>query len=178
VATTLSKADAPGTLINKFLDPNIDLSLTGIHPSNGDEIVQIDATGIVAGEPRRQATFEQPVDLLRSVPTSGLAVLGLQPHMLRGRPTIDVVLPAAYRYAGDTVLVSHRAAFDMRFLQLKEAATGVRVEQPVLDRLLMSAVLHTQQKSYALESVVERLGVSVVGRHSALGDALVTAECF
>jgi len=53
------------------------------------------------------------------VPAPGLAIHGLHPHMLRGQPTIDAVLPAFHRFASDTVLVAHYAAFDMRFLQLK-----------------------------------------------------------
>jgi DNA polymerase-3 subunit epsilon len=76
------------------------------------------------------------------------------------------------------VLVGHNAAFDMRFLQLKEAATGVVFDQPVLDTLLLSALVHPQQESHRLETIAERLGVPVLGRHSALGDAMVTAEVF
>jgi DNA polymerase-3 subunit epsilon len=64
----------------------------------------------------------------------------------------------------------------MRFLQLKEEPTGVRFTQPVLDTLLLSEVLHANQKLHAIEAIAERLGVGVVGRHTALGDAIVTAE--
>ena len=66
----------------------------------------------------------------------------------------------------------------MRFLQLKEAATGVVFDQPVLDTLLLSALVHPQQESHRLEAIAERLGVPVLGRHTALGDAMVTAEVF
>ena len=155
-----------------------DTETTGLEPSAGDEIIQIGATRIVAGKLRRQESFEQLVDPQRSVPAAGVAIHGIQPEQLRGQPTIDTVLPAFHAFAQDTVLVAHNAAFDMRFLQLKEASTGVRFEQPVLDTLLLSAVAHPQQESHRLEAIAERLAVPVLGRHTALGDAMVTAEVF
>ncbi len=155
-----------------------DTETTGLQPSEGDRIIQIGATRIVAGKLRRQECFEQLVDPQRSLPAAGIAIHGIQPEMLAGQPTIDRVLPGFHAFAQDTVLVAHNAAFDMRFLQLQEEATGVRFEQPVLDTLLLSAVVHPQQESHRLEAISERLDVPVLGRHTALGDAMVTAEVF
>ena len=155
-----------------------DTETTGLNPSEGDEILQIGATRIVAGKLRRHECFEQLVDPQRGIPAAGIPIHGIEPAMVAGQPTIDAVLPAFHAFARDTVLVAHNAAFDMRFLQLKQARTGVAFEQPVLDTLLLSAVVHPQQASHRLEEIAERLGVTVIGRHTALGDAIVTAEIF
>jgi len=66
----------------------------------------------------------------------------------------------------------------MRFLELKEAATGIRFSQPVLDTLLLAALAHPSLKDHGLEVVAERLGLRVIGRHTALGDALLTGDIF
>jgi DNA polymerase-3 subunit epsilon len=155
-----------------------DTETTGLNPSLGDEIIQIGATRIVGGKLRRQECFEQLVDPQRDIPAAGIPIHGIRPEMVRGQPTIDSVLPAFHTFAQDTVLVAHNAAFDMRFLQLKEQRTGVRFEQPVLDTLLLSAAVHPNQQTHGLEAIAERLGVTVLGRHTALGDAMVTAEVF
>jgi len=132
----------------------------------------------VAGRLLRQESFEQLVDPRRDIPAAGIPIHGITPEMVRGQPLLEEVLPAFHAYAGDTVLVAHNAAFDMRFLQLAEERTGVRFDQPVLDTLLLSALVHPQQESHRLEAIAERFGVTIVGRHTALGDALVTAEIF
>ncbi len=155
-----------------------DTETTGLKPSEGDEIIQVGATRIVAGKLRRQDCFEQLVDPQRSIPPAGIPIHGIQPEMVEGQPTIDVVLPAFHGFAQETVLVAHNAAFDMRFLQLKQERTGVTFDHPVLDTLLLSAVIHPQQESHRLEAIAERMGVEVLGRHTALGDAMVTAEVF
>jgi DNA polymerase III subunit epsilon len=95
-----------------------------------------------------------------------------------GSPSIEEVLPLFARFAQGTVLVGHNVAFDLRFLELKEARTGVRFTQPVLDTLLLSAVVSPDDEDHSLEAMAARLGASVVGRHTALGDAILTGEIF
>jgi DNA polymerase-3 subunit epsilon len=155
-----------------------DTETTGLDPSGGDEILQIGAMRIVAGKLRREDSFEQLVNPQRSIPAAGIAIHGIEPERVADAPTIDAVLPAFHAYAHDTVLVAHNAAFDMRFLELKRERTGVAFDQAVLDTLLLAAVAQPAQDSHSLEAIAERLGVTVLGRHTALGDAMVTAEVF
>ena len=44
--------------------------------------------------------------------------------------------------------------------------------------LLLSALAHPDLAKHDLEAIAERLGVHVLGRHTALGDALLTGEIF
>jgi DNA polymerase-3 subunit epsilon len=155
-----------------------DTETTGLQPSNGDEIIQVGAVRIVNGRLLRQEVFDQLVDPRIPLKPEGIPIHGITEDMVRGQPSIDVVLPAFHEFCAETVLVAHNAAFDMRFFQLKEDSLGIRFAQPVLDTLLLSAVIHPNQESHKLESIAERMGVNVIGRHTALGDAFVTGEVF
>ena len=155
-----------------------DTETTGLEPGAGDEIISIGAVRLLNGRLLAAETFDRLVDPRRPLNAASARIHGIRAEMLAGQPTIDKVLPAFHQFCEDTVLVGHNAAFDLRFLQLKEAATGVRFTQPVLDTLLLSAVLHRDLGEHQLETIAARFGVSVTGRHTALGDAMVTGEIF
>ena len=155
-----------------------DTETTGLEPAAGDEIISIGAVRMLNGRLLAAEVYDQLVDPRRPISPASAKIHGISPEMLAGQPTLDKVLPAFRQFCEDTVLVGHNAAFDLRFLQLKEAATGVRFDQPVLDTLLLSAVLHKDLGEHQLEAIAGRFGVSVTGRHTALGDAMVTGEIF
>lgn len=166
------------TPLSELIYTVFDTETTGLEPSAGDEIIQFGAVRIVNGRLLRHENIDQIVDPQRPLRPEGIPIHGITEEMVRGQPTIATVLPQFHAFCEGTVLVAHNAAFDMRFLQLKEDRLGIRFTHPVLDTLLLSAVLHPNQESHRLEAIAERLGITIIGRHTALGDAIVTAEVF
>ncbi|MGH8708201.1 MAG: exonuclease domain-containing protein, partial [Burkholderiales bacterium] len=155
-----------------------DLETTGLAPSAGDEIISVGAVRIVNGRLLKSEIFERLVDPQRPLNPDSARVHGIDARMLAGQPSIEEVLPGLHKFCEDTVLVAHNAAFDMRFLELKQGSARVRFGQPVLDTLLLSAVAQPGLDDHRLEAIAERLGIPVVGRHTALGDALLAGEVF
>jgi len=155
-----------------------DTETTGLDPAGGDAIVSIGAIRIVNTHILTEESFDQVVNPQRDIPMSATKIHGISNAMVESQPTIDMVLPAFFKYTEGTIIVAHNAAFDMRMLQTYENRTGIRFVNPVLDTLLLSAIVHSAQEDQTLSSIVGRLGVSVVDRHTAMGDALMTAKIF
>jgi len=156
-----------------------DTETTGLDPEGGDEIVSIGAVRIVNQRIQYQETFETLVDPGRDIPAEASMIHGISHNMVKGKPVIEDVLPQFHKFVGNTVLLGHNIAFDMKMLRIKEEATGIRFfKAPVLDTLLLSAVLYPAHGRHDLETIAKRLGVDIMGRHTSLGDAIATAEIF
>ncbi len=155
-----------------------DTETTGLNPREGDEIVSLGAVRIVNGRLLASECYEQLVKPECALRPESIRIHGIQPEMLEGQPDVQQVLRSFQRFAEGTILVAHNAAFDMRLLQLQGERSGMRFENPVLDTMLLSAVIHPAQDEHSLEAIAERLGITIMGRHTALGDAIAAAEIF
>lgn len=156
----------------------LDTETTGLRAGGGDEIIAIGAIRIVNGRILRRECFDTFVNPRVAISAESQKIHGISADMLRGQPRIEEVMPRLVRFVEDSVVVGHNVDFDMRFFRECEERAGVRLSQPVLDTLRLEYVVNPNQQDRTLEGIAGRLGITVVGRHSALGDALATAEVF
>lgn len=153
-----------------------DCETTGLNPTAGDEIVQIGAVRVVQGRVLTGEGFERLVNPGRPIPPASIKFHGVTDADVAGKPGIAEVLPEFRAYVADAVMVGHNAAFDMKFLSLKERAAGVRFDNPVFDTMLASSLLDGAEEDHSLDGLCDRYGVTIAGRHSALGDTVATAQ--
>ncbi|PLW75619.1 exonuclease domain-containing protein [Cohaesibacter celericrescens] len=154
-----------------------DTETTGLDPSK-DEMISIAGVRIVNGRIMSGEVFDHYINPGRTIPPASTQVHHITNQMVADAPAATTVLPKFQSFVSDAVLVAHNAAFDMKFLSLKQDETGVTFTNPVLDTVLLAAHLQGQSSSLTLDTLAEQFGIEIPVdvRHTALGDSIATAK--
>lgn len=166
------------TPLRKLTFVVFDSEATGLRPNEGDELVSIGAVRVVNGRILTGDTFERLINPGRSIPAATTRIHGITADMVHDKPPMPVVVTQFKAFVGDAVLVAYNAAFDMAFLQRGAKDAGISFDNPVLDAMLLSVYLQKDVSDFSLSAAADRMGIEVVGRHTALGDAMLTAAVF
>ncbi|SHH02251.1 3'-5' exonuclease [Marivita hallyeonensis] len=154
-----------------------DTETTGLLPHK-DDIVQLGAVRVLNGRIIEGEQINQLVDPGRPIPPASTKVHKVTDAMVQGQPDIRAVAKRFHAFSRDAVIVAHNAPFDMAFLHRHAKDSGVTWDHPILDTVLLSAVLFGASETHTLDALCERLNVTIPTelRHTALGDAQATAE--
>lgn len=156
----------------------LDTETTGLDVKN-DRIV---ALGAVRMHGMRVFPREI-VDLLihpeRPIPPRATAVHGITDAMVASAPAFAELADRIQSICEGLVLVGHNIGFDIAMIEREMTLVGRDWPRPVaLDTLNLYAALRPDRQKLDLEAIAADLGVEPRGRHTALGDALMTAEIF
>lgn len=154
-----------------------DTETTGLLPHK-DEIVQIGAVRVLNGRIVPGEIINQLVNPGMKIPPASTKVHKVTDMMVAGAPDIHIASHKLHTFASASVIVAHNAPFDMAFLRRHGKTNGLDWNHPVIDTVLLSAVLFGASETHTLDALCDRLNVTILPemRHTALGDAHATAQ--
>ena len=164
------------TLLSQLPVVVLDTETTGLDAAR-DAIVSVGAVRCHGPRIYRAAMLDLLVNPGRRIPARATAIHGIDESMVAGKPDLAASLPEIAAIMAGAVVVGHQIGFDLALLRHGTERLGLDwTPPPRLDILLLSAALAPDESGHEIDDQAARMGVNISGRHTALGDALVTAE--
>ncbi len=158
----------------------LDTETTGLDPESGDRIVEIGAVELVNHMPTGR-TYHQYINPERAMPQEAFEVHGLSDEFLSDKPKFAAIAREFVEFIGDSRLVIHNAAFDMKFLnaELKWAGLAPLPWEQTLDTLALARKKFPGAPA-SLDALCRRFGIDNSSRtlHGALLDSEILAEVY
>ncbi|WP_303852086.1 PolC-type DNA polymerase III [Seleniivibrio woodruffii] len=114
------------------------------------------------------------------IPAESVKWHNITDEMVADKPTAGEVLPDFINFVGSSVIVGHHVNFDIRMINKElEDCYGCTLQNQWLDTMFIySRTIRKKEEHVSLDLLLEKYKVVCNGRHTALGDALATAEVF
>ncbi len=155
----------------------IDTETTGLRPDAGDEVISIACVRVVGARIQNEP-FYTLVDPGREVPELATTITGITTEQVQGQPQLEKVLPRVLREMAGGVVTGFNIQFDLVFLNngLKRKCGATLNPPVVLDVLSLCRALKPRARYFGLGVMAREYQISIKDRHTALGDALITAR--
>ena len=149
----------------------VDVETTGVRARRGDRIIEI------AVVREGQVAFHSLVNPGIPVPPFVGTLTGISSDMLRDAPSFDAIADGLLDALRDTVFVAHNARFDWAFVSAEvERARGLLLQGPRVCTMRLARRLLPDLPRRNLDTVSYHFGITIEGRHRAVGDAVAAAR--
>lgn len=155
-----------------------DTETTGLDTARS-RLVQIGGVRVVAGRIADADHLDTLVNPGEPIPVTATRIHGIDDRMVQGAPTFPEVVDRLDGWIGSSLVIGHSIGFDLAILKRESDRIGRPWRRPrALDTRLLGRIANPNLPDVSLEILAGWLGLSVEGRHTALGDAEVTARIF
>jgi DNA polymerase III subunit epsilon len=162
---------APSPALDACRFAVVDVETTGTRARRGDRIIEIAV--VIEG----RVAFHSLVNPGIPIPPFVAALTGITEAMLREAPPFDAVVDGLLDALRDTVFVAHNARFDWTFVSAEvERARGLVLDGPRVCTVRLARRLLPDLPRRNLDTVADFFGITIEGRHRAVGDAVAAAR--
>ncbi len=151
----------------------VDLETTGLNPAQ-NEIIEIGAIKVERGEAKD--IFNKLVKPKAGISPEITRITGITDEMVENAPDIEAVLPEFLRFAGSGTLIAHNADFDIPFLNEKLKLLNKALNNKAICTLKCARAILPNLENHKLHTVAHYFGISISGRHRAIGDCEATYQ--
>ena len=165
----------------------LDLETTGLSTET-DRVVSVAAVRVQKGQILLGGSFTELVNPGRNIPAESIKIHGIKPDQVTHARHASAVFQDFLDWLGSDILVAHYAEFDLHFTNFTmQRLYGFNLQNLVIDlvRMCQGVVLpsdpygiNRNRRKCGLDDLVDRFGLSGAERHTAAGDALVSALIF
>jgi DNA polymerase III subunit epsilon len=159
----------------------VDVETTGTRARRGDRIIEIAVVtsprGVAPGSAEPQVLFHSLVNPGIPIPPFVGTLTGITEGMLREAPPFNAVVDALLHAFHGCVFVAHNARFDWAFVSAEvERARGLLLQGPRVCTMRLARRLLPDLPRRNLDTVSYHFGITIEGRHRAVGDAVAAAR--
>jgi CBS domain-containing protein len=166
----------PATPLLSLTAVSFDCEATSLDVRNM-RILELGAVTIVNGEVKPTLHFDSYISGAGIIPEESTRIHGITLEKLVGAPDFATAFKRFRSFHGRHVLLGYAIDFDFQLLSHECARAGLQWKDPLaLDVRSLVRVLNPALPDHSLDTVAAWLGIDVVGRHQALGDATLTAR--
>jgi DNA polymerase-3 subunit epsilon len=171
-------AITPATPLAELPAVVVDTETTGLNPLR-DRVISVGAIRVQGPRLYRSRTLNMLVNPGRSIPNRTIPIHGISNAMVADAPPFERIVDRITEHTSGLVVIGHFIHFDIAILRAEMQRCGRDWRPEIsLDVMLLYAGLFPDRPSLRLDDIAADLDVPVIGRHSALGDALTTGEIF
>lgn len=152
-----------------------DIETTGLRPKT-DKIIEIGAVKIKDGE--QTEIFSELINPGVKLPKVINEVTGITDEMLKGKRSINDVLPDFVKFCDTEVVMGHNLMFDYSFISVNAVNMNLKFEKSGIDTLKIAKKHLSGLESRKLDYLCSYYGIEDKEHHRAYNDAAVTYKLY
>ena len=151
--------------------------------NEGHKIVSVGAIKIKNYQLIENETLDELINPGREIPFASRNIHYISDDQVKDKPNIYQLEKKINNFLENTILVGHNVDFDIGFIKKNAVRTSLATTVKriaSIDTILLAAGLYPSLESYELSFLCDHFRIKTFDqiRHSALGDAVITARLF